>query len=395
MFSDKQQTLVIPFISSFFLILVIHGLLGGYVDQSLAQPFPTQRNVYQWPFSSGSIWNMPIGTNAEYTPQPIDPEHINGLMTDLSVIVLTPDAEPMNLYGTEYRWQPGTTPETRCQRRNDIVHLQLPIPDSYVTSFFAQLKPNHPGVILQSDGRTLVQTSPFQVCPGEYATTGLRKPNGVTIDRILRREDVDIYSDGMYGSQGGSGLSALGGAIRVGELSPGSAPIRHALKISFPGEHYLYYDDATDIAYRWPARTQDRGAKERYGGSEPEAQIGCLRAIPPWVDLDTLGLETEPGRKIAWTLQNYGAYQVEEVPWARMMIGAEEGPAGNVATAFKEDWGYDLVTKDKAENPFFRDMIRLMPHIHIVSNNAPDSIGGGGTPRQPLAPELDELERLA
>ena len=106
------------------------------------------------------------------------------------------------------------------------------------------------------------------------------------------------------------------------------------------------------------------------------------RAIPSGVDLDTLGLETEPGKKIAWTLQNYGAYQVEGVPWARMMIAAEEGPAGNVPVDFKEDWGYDFVTTDKVNNPFFRDMIKLMPYMHIVSNNTPESVGGGGTPRQ-------------
>lgn len=166
---------------------------------------------------------------------------------------------------------------------------------------------------------------------------------------------------------------------------PGSPPIRHALKTSFPCEYYLYYDENTGKGYRWPAGKDDSGAATRYNGSEPEAQIGCLRALPPAVDIPTLGLQTEPGRKIAWTLQNYGAYQVEQVPWSRMMIVVEEGPDGYVAADFEKDYGYSMTTTDK-NNPWFEDMIKLYPHLCIVANNAPGSIGGGGTPLSPLAP---------
>ena len=115
---SKRIVILISFVSSFLLVLAVHGLGGASLNHSLAQTFPTQRDVNKWPFSSESILNMPIGSNAVYTPQPINPDHIDGVMTDLNIIVLTPDAEPMNVYGTEYLWQPGTTPETRCVRRN-------------------------------------------------------------------------------------------------------------------------------------------------------------------------------------------------------------------------------------------------------------------------------------
>ncbi|MFD2270369.1 hypothetical protein ACFS07_02445 [Undibacterium arcticum] len=38
--------------------------------------------------------------------------------------------------------------------------------------------------------------------------------------------------------------------------------------------------------------------------------------------------------------------------------------------------------------PWVRDMQRLVQALYVVNNNSPTSIGGGGTPRQPLAPPL-------
>lgn len=347
------------------------------------------RNPYLWPFSKTSIWNMPIGSAAEYTPQPVNPNHIDGIMVDADIIIITPDNRTMPVYGTEYCWTTETNRTTRCIKYNDKVHIRLPIPANYITTFYGS-RPNNPGVIVTSNGRSLVQTQPFQTCGDDYATTGIRKsdPND-----ILRYEDIDILAEGIEGMHGGSGLSSLGGAIRVGELAPGSEPMRHALKISFPGEYYLFFDHTRNKGYRWPARKHDTNAESAYNGDNPEALQGCLRAIPAWIDVDTLGLETEPGKKLAWTLQNYGAYQVEGVPWARMMIAVEDGPAGDVAANFKKDWGYDMVTLNKS-NPWFRDMIRIMDLLHVISNNGPDSIGGGGEPIQPLAPDFIPFGRL-
>ncbi len=351
------------------------------------EAFPGLRDPHKWPFSENSIWNMPIGTGAKYKPQPIAPEHIDGIMVDLDIIIMTPDAPLMNVYGTDQLWGADVTPTRRCLEHDGIVHLRLPIPSEYITAAGYGSRPNNPAAILLADGRTVLQTQPFQVCNGGYATTGLRRSGS----GILRYKDVDLFGDGTYGMHGGSGLSSLGGAIRVGELAPGSGPIRHALKISFPGKHYLYYDKENDIGYRWPARKHDSNARTNYTGTEPEAKIGCLRAISPTVDINDLGLETEPGRKIAWTLQNYGAYQVEGVPWARCMIAAEDGPDGCVPELFQQQWGYEIVTQNKTGNPWFRDMIKIFNQLCIITNNRPNSIGGGGTPRVPLVPPLSGM----
>lgn len=357
------------------------------IQSALANdPFPTSRDPYKWPFAQDSIWNTPIGSEAKYKPQPINPDHIDGIMVDLDIIIMTPEATLMNVYGTDQLWGSEVTPTSRCMKHDNTVHLKLPIPFTYTTTHYGK-RPNNPGAILRKDGRTIVQTQPFQVCKNGYATMGLRKSGS----GILRTDDVDLYSAGMYGMHGGSGLSSLGGAIRVGELSPGSGPIRHVLKISFPGRHYLYYDHENNTGYRWPARKHDGSAQGKYRCTEPEAKIGCLRAIPPSVNIDELGLETEPGRKIAWTLQNYGAYQVEGVPWARCMIAAEDGPDGCVPQQFEKEWGYSMVTQDETGNPWFRDMVKIFLELHIVTNNGPESIGGGGEPLQPLAPPIKPL----
>ena len=54
----------------------------------------------------------------------------------------------------------------------------------------------------------------------------------------------------------GSGLSALGGAIRVGELLPTTGPIRHALKLELFAKQYYYWKVGTttnETCWRWPA----------------------------------------------------------------------------------------------------------------------------------------------
>ena len=368
-----------------FLVLML------LASQMLAQPVfgpPSCRDVRTWPYSQNSIWNIPIRTGAQYHPQPVSPSHIDGIQADLDIIILTPDAPKMNIYGTKYRWQGGTNPTTRCERYNDFIHLSMPIPENYVTLFYKQERPNNAGIIMDENGRTLVQVQPFQSC-GTYATSGLKNSNGSPINELIRTPDIDIYGDGRRGMHGGSGLNTMGGAIRLGELiSPNIDAMRHALKISFPGEQYLYFNSSTNKGYRWPAVKHDSGAKKFYLSNNPEAQIGCLRALKPDLDINSLGLETLAGKKLAWTLQNYGAYQVEGVPWQRMMIAVEEGPNGSVVEEFLDTYGWEFVSKDKANNPWVKDCLKIIQHLYIVKNHTEDTPGGGGSPLQPLAPDF-------
>jgi hypothetical protein len=240
---------------------------------------------------------------------------------------------------------------------------------------------NSSAVFLKSDGRTLIHTQPFARCTaGGYATS------------MVTFDPVDLYGDGIAGSHGGSGMSAVGGSIRIGELRPGQQGPKHALKVNVYAKQALYKCNTYSDCYRWPARAADSYAVGFYGTNGGNAnsamKMGALLAIPASKDISTLGLETEPAKQLAWTLQNYGAYIVDDTYGPGFALNAENGPDGSMRTQFRNDWGYDLEQRVNNNSSWSRDMQKLITALSVVNNNSPTSIGGGGTPRQPLAPAL-------
>src|SRR5205823_3897233 len=85
--------------------------------------------------------------------------------------------------------------------------------------------PNAAAAILAADGHTIIQTQPFARCAGQSPTSHY----------MFRSED--LYGIGETGSHGGSGLSALGGTVRLGELVPGGT-IRHSLKLNIDSANF-------------------------------------------------------------------------------------------------------------------------------------------------------------
>jgi hypothetical protein len=91
---------------------------------------------------------------------------------------------------------------------------------------------------------------------------------------------------------------------------------------------------------------------------------------------------------LAWTLQNYGAYIVDDTYAPGFALNVEDGPDGSVRKQFKEDWGFELEQKLQGNTPWVRDIQKLVVALHVVDNNRPTSVGGGGKPNQPLAPAI-------
>ena len=132
---------------------------------------------------------------------------------------------------------------------------------------------NNPMGILLEDQETIVQMQPAYRCD----------PNGVFLARFGNDTDgcpqrfpniTSIFSDGNLGAHGGSGLSGVGGMIRLGELLPEAPPISHALKIESPtcqyfGEYKLQmmsdYNGGRS-QYVWPATGSDSGSQKAPGG---------------------------------------------------------------------------------------------------------------------------------
>jgi len=324
---------------------------------------PGTRDKRLWPFSNASIWNMPIGSNAAYVPAGIAPAA--RLTVDVEYIVFPSPDDPLRPVFTN-----RTFGEGRCAQ--DTYAYDLNLPDGFIVPDARPgWTPNAPAAILASDGRTIRQMNPVSRC--EQAgplTAGWLAP------------DQDIYGDGILGGHGGSGLSSIGGSLRLGELT-GPDPIRHALKVEVWGRRWLSPDDG---GYRWPAITadsyfNDADSNAAYGGDVTALRMGALLAIPGDVDLATLGLQTPAAMKLAWTLQNYGAYVVDDTASDAHAFDVEAG----VSQEFAGAYGYPI---EAAGGPWFDDVMRIFAALAVVDNNARDSVGGGGTPRQPLAPPI-------
>jgi hypothetical protein len=345
---------------------------------------PTTRNPLKWPFASNSIWNMPIGSGAVFKPAnlPATPggDVWAGMpQIDDELIVLRPSAPNTAINYSSAGW----TGASRCSATGGSaggLPVGVPIPSDYVVP---SSKENNSASFLSADGRTIVQTQPFTRCQANgYATSIVKFPN------------VDLYGTGITGAHGGSGLSAIGGSIRVGELRPGQQGPRHALKINVYAKQVLYKCTTRADCSRWPATKSDSYAVGFYGTASNNGntamKMGALLAIPPGTNIANLGLETAPAKQLAWTLQNYGAYIVDDTYSPAFHFNVENGPDGSLHTQFQNDWGITLEQRVRDNTPWVRDIQRLTTALQVVDNNTATSIGGGGTPRQPLAPPLHE-----
>ncbi len=289
------------------------------------------RDKYRWPFAPISIWNMPIGSGAVYVPAGIQPANAwaGEITTDDEYIDLNP-SDPM-----------------RSLNGGGMVHVPA--------DMSADGGWNGVSAFLTQDGR-VAQGQPLVLTPGGNPRWDYTYPT------------VDLYGDGIDGAHGGSGLSSFGGSIRKGELSSAD-PLRHALKVNLNAKRFISYGGGN--CYRWPARHCDAYASpSAYAGGVPALRMGALLALRADVDISALGLQSAQARKIARALQDYGAYVADDTAWDVHAIdiekGAEFGDGGS----------------------FHQDLQRVFTMLNVVDNNSAMNIGGGGTPRVPLAPAI-------
>lgn len=333
------------------------------------------RDPLLWPFEQRSIWNMPIGDSAVYVHAQIEQAQARGMTIDEDVIVLTPDSPLVDIF-TNYA---GWSGADRCPAEGPLL-FSAPMPENFTVSpdNWDGLRPNSGLAVLMADGQTIRQTQPFAKCDtGLLATSQFTPPA------------VDIFGDGIRGAHGGSGLSAIGGTLRIGELTSSSGPIRHVMKVNLYAAKNLYYDAQTE-GYRWPAIRADGYADGNYGSLRtnpivPACRMGALLALPTWLNLDSLGFETIPARTLAQAFQEYGAYIVDDTAWDVYAMETEWGPNGRFTEDFEANWGFPFIESDK-NTPWARDMDRIFLNLHVVDNNSDSTIGGGGTPLADLAP---------
>jgi hypothetical protein len=308
--------------------------------------FPTSRDPYEWPFRARSIWNMPLGSDAVYVDAGLRRSGARQTQPDEEFIGLDP-----------------TDPVKKLTSEEDgaLGKVHVPADMSWDGRW------NGAAVFLRPDGDTVWQGQPLVLSPGgnpRWTATTPSSPVSLT------------KSKGILGAHGGSGLSAIGGSIRAGEL-PGRGRIRHALKINIDCAQYCYYA-GVGHSHRWPAVQEDDPLdRQRYGGSNPSLVPGALLALPPGFHVKKL--RSHQGRKIAWTLKNYGAYVVDETAGDYYAFAVE-------VDALDEWHGGRGWFAGKPVPAVMADLQTIYPRLKIIDNNGPKSIGGGGTRRQPLAP---------
>lgn len=338
------------------------------------------RDPLKWPFSQKSIWNMPIGSKAVYVHAKIEKATSWGMTLDEDYLVLSPESPSVPIYQNFAGWDRN---KSRCTIDGNLL-FSAPIPKTFIVSpeTWDGATPNAGLAVLMPDKHTIKQTQPFAFCD---------PTKGATSQYVF--EDTDIYSDGMYGAHGASGLSCIGGALRIHELTPSSGKIRHALKVNLYGKKNIYYDAETK-GYRWPAKSADAYAADNYlklrtSPAVKACRMGALLALPRKMNLDSLGFETQPAKILAQAFQDYGAYVVDDTGWDVYAIITEWSPEGRFADEFKKNWGISFSEGSK-NTPWTRDMDRIFMNLHVVDNNSSLMIGGGGTPCMPLAPVFNK-----
>ncbi len=333
----------------------------------------TFRNPVEHPFFSTSIWNMPIGNNADYKPANL---RTSGHVGADIVHVLQLDS----VYPARQVLGHGTFGPGRCQSIVDI-DLTLNVPDDWIipdagNSPFGGT-PNSSFAIIDEAGERVFQGQVIARCEAGgpiYLPDWMQYP--------ANRQFNLLASNGLASGtgHGASRMSVIGGLIRKGEFAS-PEPIDHAIKINPYAAVDLHYSAAVP-GYRWPATQADFYADELYNrNADPDLVMGSLLAIPPDITAESLGLDGSPAAlKFFYTMQNYGVYFVEDAAYDTWDVVLER----DAEREFEDVYGYTL-----GSNRFKRELNTLMGALHVITNNRPGSIGGGGTPLVPLTSKLE------
>lgn len=333
------------------------------------------RNARARPFLATSIWNTPIGSGAAFhdpglfrPPFPLP----NNFFSDDEYFVVTTNDDPWTPWYNQGHWGKPKD-ESYCNITGKLVS-DIRFPFNLTVRTFGN---NNVAALLQPDNHTIINMHPIYRCtPGS--------PVLALLERGVEGKDDIVFGNGTWGAYGGSGLSCVGGTVRLGELLPNSPPIQHALKLQLFAKDY-YYNQRP--GYVWPALRCDNYAfnpndSYRYGGQDIYLSPGSLLAIPSNI---TVNVTTVPAQKLLFALQNYGGYLSADTFVSRGTLNTEHG----VTDEFQATYGYSFDSGPIGPGAtWYADMLALFQSLHVVINNSNRTVGGGGTPLQPPPPPI-------
>jgi len=370
----------------------------------------TCRDRRTWPFDAKAIWNIPIGSGAVYHDAKLYPETVEPdgsmepgqFLVDTDHFVATTASDPMTPFIQQGWW--GNDAECGkdhcCIKKDAATHGMLPFPkDTLIGPAGSRLQGgNNAAAVLLPDKVTLVQFQPFYRCTAGgplLAESVWFDPERSSSMPQLAWANVSILDavNASYGAHGGSKLSSIGGTVRKGELLPNAPPIRHAIKIMLWAKQYYFPGNVSVPCFRWPALTcdgfwnasRDPSNPNFYNGTDPNLKPGALLAVPPTVaDAIFANITTPVGKKLLAVLTDYGGYIDDNSASNSGAFNVEDGVEDEVAGAYNGQ----TLQPSKGQDPLYTDMLAIWRSLHYVNNNGPNSVGGGGTPRQPLAPPI-------
>lgn len=328
------------------------------------------------PFSSTSVWNLPIANSATF--EAITDPATTSLLKSTGVNVwVNQSGYSHPIYQASYG-----DPVTDC-----IVGAKPALNGSF----------HAPADAIPATGND----RHFHVIDpeGHYVhETYQAVRNSSTAMTASRHHTIDLFGDGVgpYNGVRAYGGSAIGGIIRAWEVDPThpnyTGVISHAIAGALDGSQMLYiaggaddYDHQTGYwrgrGYVWPATEQDGTASGGYTGNVP---MGGYYAIPPSVDLATLGLATNSAIMLARALQDYGGYVTDGTTATFCIASVEVGAP--------PDFRAELVSNNAS------DLKKIRNQLRIVTNNTVTTPNGGAlgaARRQPLTPDLPPPPRYA
>jgi hypothetical protein len=332
---------------------VVRALAGTFAAWSPLRFAPANaaddqgRDPWLWPFTSDSPWNTPIGSHAIFS---LDDEPITrDLLDGGDEIKAGQFSHPVFLAASR-------DPERTVVDEENKRSFRFRIPVS--------AKPDP-----RADGHLYV-VSADRTRSMEMFNARVQPDGNIVTKRSFQ---VDLYGSG-FDLQDGSEFpgvramdaSGLGGLLRVWEIEAQS--IRHTLTFLLNWNKLKHMEGRKPgWGGVWPSNRNDYWGYRDYHGHVP---IGTLIAIPPWVDLKSLGLNRY-GLALAQCLQDYGAYCDDSKNSNGISLSAEGAAEGHPGL---QQMRYD--------------MGKIHPLLRAVLNNTRGTPGGGGTPRRPPAPPL-------
>ena len=303
------------------------------------------RDPAYWPFDAKSPWNMPIGSGAKYetvsSPNWTKEALKYGILINSSKwtipVFIAKASDPIRkIYRTD-------------GRENGYVAFEMHVPEAAT--------PDPAG-----DAHLHIIDETHSFVNEMYKAR--RRADG-NLEAPFPNK-IDLHGSGISDKYMGScayGGSCTAGLIRKGELHNG---IRHALRMSI-NSAVLNKNAPDGKPYVWPANMADDGDGNSYTGTG-NLYMGSLLAIPPDVNIEDIATPGTPLYELARAFQDYGAYVVD-----RGHLNLYVEPQAK---------------EEAAELKWNR---KLPKYLKVVTNNSPNSIGGGGTPRRPLAPPFKGL----